>query len=235
MERAEWLKQMREKVEELYNHFSPLYWVTFGLVRTKHTGSFSRNSWGKWLRTAPCYPRHAGRVAGMGCCSMRVTASWHRPIRGNAGAGERAFPGNSVQEDGLAGVGFPSGIRWCHLRGRTGECLPGGLARILRNFREALKPDGVLYFTVELPEGEDVEASYQRAKAMGLPVVVGEVADRVDEAYEQLKATGNMPMELADASVYHYHPPLEQVRAWLGQAGWQLSMRVRGSGMSISW
>jgi len=82
-----------------------------------------------------------------------------------------------------------------------------------------LKPAGLLYFTVELPEGEDVEASYQRAKAMGLPVVVGEVADRVDEAYEQFKALGNIPLEIADASVYHYHPPLEQVRTWVGQAG----------------
>ena len=31
MERAEWLKQMREKAEALYDHFSPQYWVTFGL------------------------------------------------------------------------------------------------------------------------------------------------------------------------------------------------------------
>ena len=31
MERAEWLKQMREKAEALYDHFSPLYWSKFGL------------------------------------------------------------------------------------------------------------------------------------------------------------------------------------------------------------
>ena len=30
MERAEWLKQMREKAEALYDRFSPRYWVTFG-------------------------------------------------------------------------------------------------------------------------------------------------------------------------------------------------------------
>jgi hypothetical protein len=30
MERAEWLKQMREKAEKLYDHFSPLYWVKYG-------------------------------------------------------------------------------------------------------------------------------------------------------------------------------------------------------------
>ena len=31
MKRAKWLKQMRDKMEKLYDHFSPLYWVKFGL------------------------------------------------------------------------------------------------------------------------------------------------------------------------------------------------------------
>jgi len=30
MERVEWLKQMRDKAEALYDHLSPLYWVKFG-------------------------------------------------------------------------------------------------------------------------------------------------------------------------------------------------------------
>jgi hypothetical protein len=31
MERAEWLKQMRSMTEEMYDRFSPQYWVEFGL------------------------------------------------------------------------------------------------------------------------------------------------------------------------------------------------------------
>ena len=31
MERAEWLKQMRDKAEALYDHLLPGYWVKFGL------------------------------------------------------------------------------------------------------------------------------------------------------------------------------------------------------------
>jgi hypothetical protein len=31
MERVEWLKQMREMGEALYDHFSPEYWIRFGL------------------------------------------------------------------------------------------------------------------------------------------------------------------------------------------------------------
>ena len=31
MEREEWLNQMRDKTEALYDHFSPLYWVKYGM------------------------------------------------------------------------------------------------------------------------------------------------------------------------------------------------------------
>jgi hypothetical protein len=101
---------------------------------------------------------------------------------------------------------------------------------ILRRFHEALKLGGVLYFTVDLAEADEVEAAYERAKALGLPVVLGEVADKVDEAYEQMKALGAVPYELADAAVYHYHPPLEQVRTWVGQAGMAIDDEGTGNG-----
>lgn len=48
---------------------------------------------------------------------------------------------------------------------------------IVRKFREALKPGGVLYFTVDVTGADELEGAYERAKAQGLPVVFGEVAD----------------------------------------------------------
>jgi cyclopropane fatty-acyl-phospholipid synthase-like methyltransferase len=78
---------------------------------------------------------------------------------------------------------------------------------VLRGFREALKPGGVLYFTLDLAEADEVEEAYERAKALGLPVVSG---------------------ELADVAVYHYYPSLEQVRAWIGQA--ELAIEEEGTG-----
>ena len=49
---------------------------------------------------------------------------------------------------------------------------PEDYPRILARFQEALKPGGVLYFTMEVPEPGEVEGAYERAKAMGLPVVL---------------------------------------------------------------
>ena len=77
----------------------------------------------------------------------------------------------------------------------------------------------MLYVTVVLAEADGVKKAYERAKGQGLPVVLGELADEVEEAFE--RALG-LPAELADPAdeaAYHFCPPLEQVRAWMGQAG----------------
>ena len=54
----------------------------------------------------------------------------------------------------------------------------------------------------------------------------------VEAAYEQMKALGTVavPDELADAAVYHYHPSLEQVRTWVGQAGMAIDDEGTGNG-----
>ncbi|HEY93779.1 MAG TPA: class I SAM-dependent methyltransferase [Dehalococcoidia bacterium] len=88
---------------------------------------------------------------------------------------------------------------------------------IVRRFRKALKPGGVLYFTVDRG-GDHVEMAYERAKALGLPVVFGEVVDEVEEAYERAVASGGKA-EAEDVAVYHYHPSSEQVRTWISQEG----------------
>ena len=92
---------------------------------------------------------------------------------------------------------------------------------ILKGFQTSLKAGGVLYFTLEPADAGEVEAAYERARAGGLPVVPGELADEVDASYERVKALGGQdaPGELADVAVYHYYPSLAQVQDWIGQAG----------------
>ena len=220
MERAEWLKQMRERSEELYDHFSPLYWVTFGLGEDITHREFLQKFLGKVaphssLLSAACGAgRWDGRLLDAGHSVLGIDQSEGMLVRAR-----EHFPEIQYKKMGLQELDYREAFDGAICVDALEHVSPEDWPGILERFREALKPAGLLYFTVELPEGEDVEASYQRAKAMGLPVVSGEVADRVDEAYEQLKALGNIPLEIADASVYHYHPPLEQVRTWVGQAG----------------
>lgn len=106
------------------------------------------------------------------------------------------------------------------MRGALEHVSPEDWPEILRRFREALRPGGFLYFTVD--RGDDhVETAYKRARGMELPVVPGEVADGVAEGFERLMAmeTLELPDDYGDSAVYHYHPPLRQVRSWLDHVG----------------
>jgi SAM-dependent methyltransferase len=101
---------------------------------------------------------------------------------------------------------------------------------ILRSFQEALKPGGVLYFTAdreEEPDDFDLESYYEQGRAMGLPVVFGEVAEEVISRRKMEKL--EVPEEGADP-VYHYYPPLAKVREWIDQAGLAIEAQGAGSG-----
>jgi hypothetical protein len=91
-----------------------------------------------------------------------------------------------------------------------------------------LKPGGVLYVTLDLADANQLQAAYQRAKARGLLVVLGEVVDELEAAYEKSLGVPLVPGQLADKAVYHYYPGVEQVRIWIGQAG--LAIEVEGTG-----
>ena len=77
---------------------------------------------------------------------------------------------------------------------------PEDWPRVLSNFQRALYPHGLLYFSVELPE-DDLAEVFAAAVADGLPVVAG----------EYVKAGG-----------YHYYPDIDQVRAWVDAAGFDI-------------
>ena len=95
---------------------------------------------------------------------------------------------------------------------------------------KALRSGGVLYVTVEVAEWGEVREAYERAKALGLPVVYGEVVEGLDAAFAEVmsQAEPATPSERADLAVYHYYPAPEQVRAWLDQAG--LAIEEEGTG-----
>jgi ubiquinone/menaquinone biosynthesis C-methylase UbiE len=72
---------------------------------------------------------------------------------------------------------------------------------VLANFHHVLKPGGHIYFTVELETPEAIREAYERGRAVGLPLVEGEI-----------------PFEAG----YHYYPTEDQVRAWIGGAGFEI-------------
>jgi SAM-dependent methyltransferase len=71
---------------------------------------------------------------------------------------------------------------------------------VLANLHRAVRPDGVMYLTVEEAEQADIDQAFQSLSARGLPAVRGEIVE-------------------GDVAGYHYYPGREQAAEWFGQEG----------------
>lgn len=232
MERAEWLKQMRSMAEALYDRFSPQYWVTFGLYENETHKKYLQEF---LKRVAP-----GGEVLSAGCGAGRYDGllldAGHSVVGIDQSAGmlaraQERFPEIRYEKLGLQEMRFRETFDGVICIDALEHVCPEDYPGILRSFQEALKPGGILYFTVDTIGPEEAEAAYERAKERGLPVVLGEVVDGVNDAYERARVPGQpVPVDLADRAVYHYYPPLEQVRAWIDQAGLAMEEEGMGSG-----
>ncbi len=234
MDRAEWLKQMRDKAEGLYDLGSSEYWVNWGLDMDATHQEFLRKFLG---RVAP-HSRLLSAACGAGLYDGLLLEAGHSVVGIDQSAGMLArarehFPAVRYEKVGLQEMDFREAFDGATCIDALEHVCPEDWPVILRRFQTALKPGGVLYFTVDrrdADEPDELQAAYERAKAQGLPVVYGEVADQVDELYERVKTFGwaALPRELADMTVYHYCPSLEQVRAWLEQAGFAVEEEGTG-------
>jgi 2-polyprenyl-3-methyl-5-hydroxy-6-metoxy-1,4-benzoquinol methylase len=231
MERAEWLKQVRGKAEALYDHISSQYWVTFGLSEDETHQQYLQ----KFLKRVVPGGAILSAACGAGRYDGPLLDAGH-PVVGidqSAGMLARAkehFPEVRYSKMALQEMHFRETFDGIICMDAMEHICPEDYPGILRGFQEALKPDGVLYFTADREEEPDfdLKAHYERAKAAGLPVVFGEVADEAafERAMEQPEVSG----EQADISVYHYYPPLEKVREWIDQAGLAIEEEGAGSG-----
>jgi SAM-dependent methyltransferase len=233
MERAEWLKEMREMTEVLYDHISPEYWIKFGLYENeaqkeylqKFLGRIGRN--GTVLSAACGVGRYDGMLLEVGHSVTGIDQS-----AGMLARAKEHFPQARYQKMGLQEMDFHEAFDGAICMDALEHVCPEDWPGIMQHFREALKPGGLLYFTVEVPDEAEMKASYERAKAMGLPVVFGELADEVEASYDRVRTfdSQNVPGELADVTVYHYYPSPEQVKEWIEQAGLVIEEKGTGNG-----
>jgi 2-polyprenyl-3-methyl-5-hydroxy-6-metoxy-1,4-benzoquinol methylase len=231
MERDEWLRQMRVKAEALYDHLSPKYWVTFGFYPNETHLEYLK----KLLKRVPPSSMVLSAACGAGRYDGILLEAGHTVVGIDQSAGmlKRAkehFPTIRYEKLGLQELHFHEGFDGIICIDALEHICPEDYPYILRGFQEALKPGGMLYFTVDRAEPAELQKHYDRAKALGLPVVFGEVADEVATAYDRVTKQTAISGEQSDVAVYHYYPPLEQVRAWIEQMGFTLEEEGTGSG-----
>jgi len=213
MERAEWLKQMRDKAEKLYDLYAPRYWVDIGLYPDETTLEYLQ----KFLGRISPHSNLLSAGCGAGRYDRMLLEAGHSVVGIDQSEvmlarAREYFPETRYEKIGMQDMDFQEEFDGVICIDALEHVCPEDWPGIMHGFQKALKPGGVLYFTADL-EGGRVEEAYERAKALGLPVVFGEVADEVETAYERATASGlpGVPGELADAAVYHYYPSLEQV------------------------
>lgn len=221
MERAQWLEKMHAQSEALYDHIAPDYWVKFGQdlaethceYLTKYLSLVSQP--GLILSAACGAGRFDGLLAEAGHSVVGIDQSAGMLARAREHFPPEQFPQIRYEKMSLQEMDFHKEFDGAICMDALEHICPEDWLAILRGFDAALKPGGPLYFTADVREPAEIEAAYQHGLAMGLPVVYGEIADQVDSAYQQALEGG----EVVDQCVYHFCPPLEQVRAWLEQAG----------------
>lgn len=236
MEREEWLKHMRSMAEKMYDYYSPGYPDVFGRYENDSQVAFiqkllDRLDSGGTILSAAC---GAGRYDGL------LLDAGHNVVGTDQSAGmlERArkqHPQAHYEKVGLQEMDFHKIFDGAICMDAMEHIPPEDWPRILNRFADALKPGGLLYFNsdpLEQCETTELQEAYERAKEIGLPVIYGEVADKVDAFYEQARALEQgkpfQPSDAEDSSVYHYHPPLAKIHAWLDQAGF--AIREEGDG-----
>jgi 2-polyprenyl-3-methyl-5-hydroxy-6-metoxy-1,4-benzoquinol methylase len=229
MERAEWLKKMRAMAEALYDHLAPAWWVKYGLYPDLPHRQFIEKFLGRlgahsFILDAACGGGlYDGMLLEVGHSVLGIDQSGGGLARAREHFPEDRFPGLRYAKMGLQEMDFLGEFDGVICLDALEHICPEDWPGILARFQKALKPSGMIYVTVDAAELGDYRMSYERAKAMGLPVVFGEVVDELDEVYAQAMALEALdPKALSgerlDLSVYHYHPSMKQVRAWFDQA-----------------
>ena len=236
MERAKWLKEMRSQAEALYDHLAPAYWTKLGLYTNETHTQFVEKLLGRLgpqsaILDAAC---GAGRYDGMlleaGHSVLGIDQSSHMLARAREVFPQERYPELRYEKMGLQEMDFQTRFDAVICIDALEHICPEDWPGILARFQKALRPGGVLYVTVEVADWGEIREACDRAKALGLPVVFGEVIDQVDAPFVQVAAPDGQADsdEPSSQTVYHYYPTLEQVRAWLDQAG--LAIEEEGAG-----
>jgi cyclopropane fatty-acyl-phospholipid synthase-like methyltransferase len=209
MDRTAWLREKRQEAEERYSTlWAPLYWEEFGLYANKTHQQFIR----EFIKLLPQNSVVLDAASGAGrylpfLLERGFTIVATDQAEGMLARAKEKFPGVQFEKVGLQELSYREAFDGATCMDAMEHVSPEDWPVVLGNFHRALKPQGYLYFTVEVIEEAELKAAFARGQQLGWPLVYG---------------------ELADEEVYHYYPSIEQVREWLQQAGFALQQEGEG-------
>ncbi len=203
MDRPTWLKEQRRRAEERMDTlFAPIYDQNWGgYINESHRMVLDR-----FLNLCPPGGTILDAACGTGKYWPIVLASG-RTVHGTDQSrqmllrAQAKFPDMPAEKLGLQEMRFVEVFDGIICMDAMEVVPPEDWPLVMENFHRALKPEGYLYFTVELIDAGELQDALRAARDRGLPVVEG---------------------EWAPEDRYHYYPKIEQVRTWAQAAGFAI-------------
>lgn len=211
MDRSDWLIEMRREAEERYDTlWAPLYGEKWGVYSNATHQQFLQ----KLLSLLPQHSTILDAACGAGRYVSMLLEKGHTVLgidqsQGMLSRAKATFPTVQMEKVGLQEVFYDEVFDGAICMDAMEHVFPEDWMLVLSNFYRALKPHGYLYFTVETADTNEIKEAFIRGQQLGLPLVFG---------------------EWADGDVYHYYPPMEQVKEWIQQAGLELMEEGEGNG-----
>ena len=201
MDREEWLGERRRVTTE---RFDTLHAATYDQQEWAVIGPTHRRFVDQLIESCPPGGRILDAACGTGKYFGMVLDAGRRVVGTDQSAGMLAqarakHPEVPTETVGLQELAFDGEFDAVMCVDAMENVFPEDWPPVLANLRRALRPGGHLYLTVELIDEQELERAFAEAVASGLPVVRGEHTSR--------------------GGGYHYYPLLEQVAAWVRDAG----------------
>jgi SAM-dependent methyltransferase len=203
VDRAAFLQERRRLAEERMDSlWAPVYDENWGgAIDPTHERFFRR-----FLARCPAQALLLDAACGTGKYWPLILASGRAVFgtdqaKGMLDQARAKFPQVQVEKVGLQEMGYSARFDSAICMDAMENVFPEDWPRVLGNLQRALKPQGFLYFTVELADEKETERAFAAGQQLGFPVVYG---------------------EWAHEGGYHYYPKIEQVRDWVRAAGFRL-------------
>lgn len=211
MDRTAWLKEQRQDAERGYDQiWSANYGDKWGTYPNASHLQFIQ----KFIESMPQKSTILDAACGAGrylpyLLGERFVVVGIDQAQGMLDRAKEKFPEVQLVKIGLQELSYQEVFEGVICMDAMEHISPEDWPVVIHNFHRALKAQGVLYFTVEIANPEEVKTAFEEAQKAGLPVIYG---------------------EWINDGVYHYYPSLEQVREWVQQAGFAILEEGEGDG-----
>jgi ubiquinone/menaquinone biosynthesis C-methylase UbiE len=199
MDRREWLAERRAAVIAAYDADAPAY------DQHDYPSDLQRQWVARAMRLIPPGGTVLDAPCGTGKYFALVAAAGHRVAGVDQSAGMLAEAqargiAFSLEHTALQDLSYAREFDAALTVDAMENIPPEDWPLVLANLHRAVRPDGVMYLTVEEVDQSKIGQAFDSLSERGLPIVRGEIVE-------------------GDVAGYHYYPGREQVMEWFGREG----------------